>query len=137
MKSYANRTRVPVQQTRNEVEQLLLRAGASSVGVLTDATLALVAFKLQGRAYRMAVPLPSAKSMSEAQRMQAMRQRWRALWLVLRAKIESAQSGITTLEVEMMPYAVMPSGRTVAEEVLPRLAAAYESGRDVPLLPQQ
>ena len=55
--------------------------------------------------------------------------------LVLKAKMESARSGITSLDVELLPYALMPGGGSVAENVLPRLEEAYKTGRDIPLLP--
>lgn len=135
--AYAERTHVPAQRSRMEVEHVLTRAGASAVAIYNDAERAAVAFRLNARAYRFVIPLPApARSISEEKRhAQLVRQRWRALLLVLRAKIESARSGVTTLETELLPYAVLPSGNTVADEVHPRLTAAYESAHDVPLLP--
>jgi hypothetical protein len=42
-------------------------------------------------------------------------------------------AGITTFEEEFLPHTVLPSGRTVAEDVLPAIAHAYESGAVEPL----
>jgi hypothetical protein len=149
MRKYAERTDVPVDKSKREIEQLLVKAGASSVATLIEGTTrCAVGFKLDGRGYRFMVPMPlpheidktptgykrTAEAMRNA-REQGIRQRWRALALILRAKLEAAQSGITALEIELLPYAILPGGRSVAEDVLPRLAEAYSSGKDVPLLP--
>jgi len=136
---YAERTVVPVQQSKNEIERLLQMNGAGAIAMFTDdgRAVAAVAFTMAERSYRFVMPMPrmcAKGSREEKIRMQLARQRWRALLLVLKAKIESARSGVTTLETELLPYAVLPNGRTVADEVQPRLAANYK-GQDVPLLP--
>jgi len=66
---------------------------------------------------------------------QACRSSWRALRLVLLAKLEAIEAGITDFETEFMPHVVMPDGRTVAQHVKPRIAAIYKSGEMKPLLP--
>jgi len=63
------------------------------------------------------------------------RQKWRALALVIKAKLEAVESGISVFEDEFMAAIVMPNGRTVSEEIRPRIAAAYESGNMPALLP--
>jgi len=136
---YAERTAVPVQQSKNEIERLLQMNGAGAIAMFTDDTrsVAAVAFSMSDRSYRFVMPMPRTcvkGSREEKIRTQLARQRWRALLLVLKAKMESARSGVTTLETELLPYAVLPNGRTVADEVAPRLLAAYQ-GQDVPLLP--
>jgi hypothetical protein len=47
----------------------------------------------------------------------ACRQRWRALGLVIKAKLESVESGIETFEKAFMPYLLLPDGKIVAEHV--------------------
>lgn len=132
---YAERTSVPVGQTKADIERQLQIAGAGRIAMLSDAECAGVAFRLGNISYRFMLPLPAPGSIRDEARAQVIRSRWRSLLLVLKAKVESARSGITTLETELLPYALLPGGGTVADEVLPRLAAAYQSGRDVPLLP--
>ena len=66
---------------------------------------------------------------------QAVRQRWQALALVIKAKLEAVESGIAVFEDEFMANIVLPGGRLVSEEVRPRIAAAYETGRVTSLLP--
>lgn len=149
MRRYAERTSVPVERSKQDIERLLQSIKASSIATLAEADRAAIAFKVNGRAYRFIVPIPTAddfakapnrhvyRSIDQRQRMreQAVRQRWRALMLVLKAKLEAARSGITALDVELLPYAILPSGKSVADEALPALARAYADGHDVPLLP--
>jgi hypothetical protein len=57
------------------------------------------------------------------------------LALVIKAKLEAVDSGITTFEDEFLAHIVMPDGQTVASHIKPGIAAAYESGTMTPLLP--
>lgn len=140
MRAYASRTQVPVDRSKAEIERILKTAGASSIATLMEDERAALAFKIAGRNYRFMVPLTAStsgrsRSMDQNSREQLKRQRWRALALIVKAKLEAARSGIVSLETEMLPYAVLPGGRTVADEALPALERAYAGGRDVPLLP--
>jgi DNA (cytosine-5)-methyltransferase 1 len=47
---------------------------------------------------------------------------------------EAVESGISSLEQEFMAWTVMPSGQTVGDKVLPRIAEAYTTGKNIPLL---
>jgi hypothetical protein len=62
----------------------------------------------------------------------ATRQRWRALVLVLKAKLEAVASGISTVESEFLAGIVLPNGMTLGQAVLPRLSDAVSSGRLLP-----
>ena len=66
---------------------------------------------------------------------QATRQRWRALALVIKAKMEAVESGISEFEDEFMSNIVMPDGKTVAEHARPLIESAYRSGKVTALLP--
>ena len=141
---YAARTDVPPERSRAEIESALRRYGATKFGYMHEIALAVVAFEIGGRRIRFTITEPrqddpalkrrDARS-SKAAWEQAVRQRWRALALVIKAKLEAVSSGIVTIEDEFLAHTVLPSGRTVAEEALPRIAEAYRSGLDVPLLP--
>lgn len=54
---------------------------------------------------------------------QADRQRWRALLLVIKAKLEAVESGIAIFEQEFLAFVVLADGRTVGDCVVPRLQA--------------
>lgn len=54
--------------------------------------------------------------------------RWRALALVIKAKLEAVAAGITTIEDEFLAHTVLPDGQTVGEFMQPQIAIAYERG---------
>jgi len=129
---YAKDTRVPVVQTRSEIEQLLERAKAKQYGTAVDHDLlkARVQFRLNDRIIRFIVALPDPKKLGGGERLaKAERQKWRALLLVLKAKLESVESGIATFEEEFLAHVVMPNDQTVADIVLPQIADMYKTGK--------
>jgi hypothetical protein len=65
----------------------------------------------------------------------AIRQRWRALLLTIKAKLEAVAVGITTLEEEFLANVVTPDNVTVGEWIRPQLKEAYETGAVLPMLP--
>jgi hypothetical protein len=64
---------------------------------------------------------------------QEVRRRWRALGLVIKAKLESVESGIETFESAFMANIVMPDGKTFGKYAGPAIESAYSTGK-VPLL---
>lgn len=66
---------------------------------------------------------------------EATRQRWRALALWIKAVLEAAEAGITTLEEALQPFTMLPDGCTVGEWMALQIEAAYETGRMPPMLP--
>jgi hypothetical protein len=61
--------------------------------------------------------------------------RWRALFLVIKAKLEAIDVGILTIEEAFLADTVLPDRHTVAEVMLPQIEGAYTSGTMPPLLP--
>jgi hypothetical protein len=85
------------------------------------------------RQVRLDVPMPhELECGSRAKADAATRQRWRALVLVLKAKLEAVASGISTLESEFLSGIVLPNGMTIGQAMLPRLSEAVSSGRLLP-----
>lgn len=154
MSRYAANTSVPVERSRAEAEKILIRYGASGFGYSWEEideptpepkrwdapktirrAHVMVAFKLKGRNIRLDVPMPHEhdKGMgTKAKAEAAQRQRWRALNLVLKAKLEAVESGISTLEHEFLANVVMPDGRTIGQHIVPRLTEVVETGRLLP-----
>src|SRR5262245_37916492 len=129
---YARDTTVPVAKSRAEIEHLLEKHKAKQYGTAVDYDLlqARVQFRLHDRIIRFIVALPDPKKFYRSEKhAQAERQRWRALLLVIKAKLEAVESSITSFEEEFMAHIVMPNDRTVAELVQPLITAAYEHGR--------
>jgi len=150
---YAERTEVPVDRSRTEIEQLLRRYGADQFMYGTDHARALVGFRAHGKHVRFLLPLPDLKddqfrrtptgrirrnpdAPTEAYEAEC-RRRWRALALSIKGKLEAVETGIAIFDSEFMAHIVMPDGKTVGEHVLPSIEAAYSTGRmPQALLPQ-
>jgi hypothetical protein len=147
MGKFASDTGVSPEKSRAEIEKILQRYGASHYGHITGPDKAMVAFEAKGRRLRFTLPMPNPKDFTvdgrghwrnESQKRnaveQAVRQRWRALCLVIKAKLEAVETGVATFEEEFMSNIVLPNGQTMAEYALPQIAQAYESGKMPPLL---
>lgn len=150
---YAQDTSVSSYQSRADIEKALARYGAASFAYASQAKEARIMFELADRQMLFVLPLPDrgdsefwltpstrrrrTDSAAEAAYEQAVRQRWRALALVIKAKLEAVASGITTVEDEFLAHIVIPGtgGVTVGEYTLPRIAQAYSSGRLPELMP--
>jgi hypothetical protein len=66
---------------------------------------------------------------------QAVRQRWRALALVIKAKLEAFESGIETFEQAFLANILLPDGQTVGQWMVPQVEQAYLTGTMPGLLP--
>ena len=126
--SYASKTKVPVDRSRAEIERLIHKHGCTQYGTAVDYETGRVQvqFRSSERLVRIEMDVPK-----DDQRRRA---KWRALCLVLKAKLEAVAQRIATFDDEFMPHIVMPDGRTVGQHVRPAIAAAYSSGAMVPLL---
>jgi hypothetical protein len=129
--SYASRTRVPIEKTKGEIERLIRRYGAKGFATGWQGDAARVEFLCAERHIRISVIVPSD---SRAASEQVARQRWRALLLVIKAKLESIDAGIASFESAFLADIVMPDGRTVYESTREPIRLAYESRTPVALL---
>lgn len=148
---YAEKTSVSVAKSRMEIEETVTRYGAKGFMSGFDESRAFIAFEIAERRVKFILVLPDRngaqfrttpggkRQLDADGRLkaweQACRQHWRALYLVIKAKLEAVQTGITCFEDEFMAHIVMPDGRTVGEHVRPGILAAYESGNVPKLLP--
>ena len=148
MPQYAKNTNVSSELSRIEIEKILVRYGADNFAYATAAGKALIGFSLFNRQVKFILPLPKIEDFSLTptgrQRTdksqydaweQACRQRWRALKLVIQAKLEAVECGISVFEDEFMANIVLPGGQTVGDFMKPQIEAAYETGRLPAMLP--
>lgn len=151
MTRYASKTEVAPEKSRMEIEQTLRRYGATSFAYATEDNMAMLAFKAKGRFIRFMLPMPDRRSRDfthtpargqlrsakeqETAYDQACRQRWRAMALLIKAKLEAIESGIVSFEDEFLSATVLPSGQTAGQYMIPQLAAAYERNEMPALLP--
>ena len=118
--AYAETTKVPISQTKAEMERLLIKHGATAFGIAQDGQTASVFFRLNDRMIRFRVSVPEGP--------QRARSHWRALLLVIKAKLEAVATGIVTLEDEFLAQTVMGDGTTVGENIQPQIAENYRVG---------
>jgi hypothetical protein len=132
---YAHGTDVPVSKTRGEIEALLSKHGAAQIlsGIDRERRSGFVGFTLQGRQYR--IPLLPRKGQHRDPE-QVEREQWRALLLIIKARLEFVAGGLSTVEQEFLAHTVLPSGATVGDELMPRLAEVYRTGEVRALLPE-
>ena len=115
-----------------------------------DQEKAVVGFRMVGRQIRFLLPMPDKKdrrithtptgkvrkeSAAYTEWEQACRQKWRALSLVIKAKLEAVEAEIAVFDDEFMANIVLPNGSTVSQFMLPQIEEAYESGQMPKLLP--
>jgi hypothetical protein len=125
--SYASRTTVPVEKTRMEIERLVKRYGAKGFASGWQGGIVRVEFLASERHIRISVLVPDNKP-------QVARTKWRAMLLVIKAKLESVDAHISTFEQAFAADIVMPgTGKTVWETIREPIKLAYE-GKSVALL---
>jgi hypothetical protein len=148
MPRYAESTQVPSDRSRSEIERTLRRYGASAFAYGWHGGSASVMFEMENRRIVFRLPMPDSQdreytrtptgkprsaAAAEAAYEQAVRQRWRALALVIKAKLEAVEAQISTVENEFLAFIQLPAGGTVGEWMAPRLDAVY-SGQEMPAL---
>jgi hypothetical protein len=135
--SYAEKTDVPVSKTQGEIRTMVNKAGALSFAIFEERERVHMAFELQERRVRFTIPMPppaKAGDRYSKARDQAVRSGWRALMLVIKAKLESVASKIETFDEAFLAHIQRPNGRTVMEEIRENNLLFYKAA-DVPLLP--
>lgn len=148
---YAESTDVTADRSRSEIEKTLSRYGATSFMYGWDGGRAVVAFVVNSRQVRFILPMPDrterrfTHTPARGQRRtdaqvaseydQAVRQRWRALNLVIKAKLEAVETGIVGFDAEFLAHLVLPSGETFGDWAAPQLDEVYASGRMPALMP--
>lgn len=144
---YAEATTVSPEKSQAQISETLRKYGAGGFMYGWEGQQAMVAFVAHGRRIRFLLPLPerddygvsSAGRRRNAQQVdsayeQALRTRWRALLLAIKAKLEAVETGITTFEEEFAAHILLPDGSSVGEHVLPLIEEAYRTGGMPPRL---
>jgi len=133
MAKYAQKTTVDVGRSLQEIQDLLRRYGATQF--LIDYEQNRIGFSLLSRKVIFTMPAvnidhtiqktPTGKNRNADAQQTALaqkeRQQWRALLLIIKAKLEAIDSGITTLDQEFMAFYLLKNGQTLAQTILPQL----------------
>ena len=124
MTRYAENTGVSSDKSRAEIVRTLTRYGATAFGYGWQKNSAVIMFEARDRRIKFTLPLPGRQSDSIRLRLtptgmvrsdrarkeayeQAVRQRWRALVLCIKAKLEAAEAGIVEFCDEFMAHVVL------------------------------
>ena len=139
--TYAKATTVTAEKSRMEIETLVYKHGATEFATRTTSEYGAVAFTLHERNIRFLLPLPTRETFAHDRNRYrrtdvqitkhydaAVRQRWRALLINIKAKLAAIEAGIETVDDAFMAHIVMPGGKTVSEMVTPEIARSYAEG---------
>jgi hypothetical protein len=142
MAQYAKSTSVTPEKSRAEIERTLKRYGCDAFAFAWQGENAMIAFEAHGRQVKFMVPIPGRDEYTttpggqtrydegaiDKAWDQGIRQRWRALALAIKAKLEAVEAGIVSFEDEFLAHFVLPDGQTVGQAILPDLDRALERG---------
>jgi hypothetical protein len=151
MPQFASETTVSSDRSQQEIQRTLQRYGATQFAYGWNQSGAQVEFVIGNRQVRFYLPLPdpNAKEFThtpgkgfrrtpEKQREayeQAIRQRWRALNLVIKAKLEAVEANITSFDEEFLAHIVLPNGMTMGRRIVPEMAQILDGAEMPQLMP--
>lgn len=133
MTRYAEGTTVTVESSRGEITGILAKHGVERMAWATGPEADQLQFELDGRQYRFVIERPTAQTLhaiwraegksaqtlkylpSDSQIAAEWRRRWRAHVLLIKAKMEFASGGDTSVEREFMPYLLVGPNLTLAD----------------------
>lgn len=141
--AFAKGTKVAIETTDHQIKQMLRKAGATAYATFEDDSGAKIAFRLHDLNIRMSLAMPdrwseqftmrvvnqhgglSRRTEEAAEKLweQACRERWRALHLCVKAKLEAIEAGVETFEDAFLAHVQTETGETVGERVRPQLAS--------------
>jgi hypothetical protein len=147
---YAKETTVSVEKTKAAIEKTLMKYGATGFfsSWQEEPAMASIGFQLENRTMRVDMPMPlrgerrfthdhngrlRSKDNIFKKWEGAQRQRWRALLLIVKAKLEFIEVGLSTVEKEFMADVLLPNGIRLGDVISPQLQLAYKDGK-MPLL---
>lgn len=146
MSQFANQTSVPVRRSKDEIMAVIEKYGCDGMSMHQTSDAWGIDFYAHGRKVRFMIKHPSEddpkyKTSHSGRRQrntggrkaaweQDLRQIYRALLLIIKAKLEYVESGHAIFEHEFMANIIDPvSGKMMGDMVTPMIAERYE-GRD-------
>lgn len=147
--SFADGTTVGVDRSKAELERILARYGADQFMYGWDGRDAILMFRMNERSvkFNLIMPArddeeftqtPTGKDRTESQAFSAWeketRRKWRCLVLVVKAKLEAVESGITIFDEEFLAHIVVDGNMTIGQKLVPQIQKAIDSGKMPKLL---
>lgn len=152
-RQFANETTVPIAQSKEQITEELHRLGATSWPDFRDDdphSCMVLTFSIGKHTYRIILSLPDINSQKYCYTasgkyttspltrrrnwIQDCLPKWRQLYLYIKAIRVAKETPIILLEDVLLPYRVLPNGRTVAEWLGGELSEAIER-QQMPALP--
>lgn len=141
--AYAEGTSVPVEKSLGEIISLIKKHGANRIAQMEEPGRLAMQFFLNDRLLRFQVTLPDLETIPkrdggnreltipqrQAKLDQRHKQRARALLLVIKAKLESVESGVESFEEAFLSNIVTPAGATVGDWLIPQIEEGYRIGK--------
>jgi hypothetical protein len=147
MAKYAQNTSVSIERSQAEIQKILRNYGAKRFGTMEDEDKLYLMFEYNNLSIQYDVPLPKKEeflktdmgrnrkqNQAQATYEQAIRQRWRAMVIGVKAKLEFINDGISTFEEEFGMKVIMPDGQTLGSHLIPDLKQIAASGKMPKLL---
>lgn len=148
---YAKDTEVSTDRSLAEIRTTLRRYDPDYEFAFGEKKgVAIIEFTLRGRQVRFMLALPQpdeprftktptrrdrSPAAAREEHEKAVRRIYRVFVLVVKAKLEAVESGLTEFQTEFMAQLVLPGGMTVGDAVNDRITEAYETGQVPSLLP--
>ena len=142
MGRYAKNTTVEQDKTRSEIERVVTRYGADQFAYAWQRNGdAMIGFVYRRRTIKFIVPMPKRQdfeltptglsrnaALIDKACEAAGRQAWRALLLIIKAKLEAVEAGVTSFEDEFLAHTMLPDGTTFGQWAGENLDNAIGSG---------
>jgi hypothetical protein len=146
-RKFAEGTTVQAGSTKGQIEDLLTSHGCDRYGTMADFATAWILFQHEGIGYKISIQLPDpddkafteyvsrgtryarADTAARDLYVKELNRRWRALYMVMKAKLVAVDEGITTFVDEFLSHAVLPGGDSFGEHYAPELRKAALDGR--------
>lgn len=130
---FATKTDVTEEKSRQDIEHILKKYGATGYGPTWESTPAgtqwQIKFRIKDRFVQMDFIVPALGK-------QATRSFWRAIYNVIKFKLEAVEIGYSTIEREFLADILLPNDTVLGAWILPQLDLAYKSGKMPPMLPE-
>ena len=143
--SYKNysQTTIRVENSQGEITRELSRYGIHMVQHTMIEHGFSIAFQAEVAEYerpmtiRIDVPYNREKDVEDKYGWKVQRVKYRALFYYIKALLIAWDDGVKTFAEIFMPHIVLPGGKTVSQDLLPKYTLAIQEGKieDVPLLP--
>ena len=124
---YAVGTKVPVSQSRDEIERTVRKYGADQFIAGSGHDFAVIGFTLMDRQLKFFIPIKDVDPREE-------RRLWRVQLITIKANLEAVTSGLGKFDQIFLPNIVLPNGQTFGQFGVPQIESAYKNAEMPPLL---